>query len=501
MSDSLFITGKRPRPPEQPGAVVQPAEEKSRRSIAPLPQEVLLHIFGFLPARDLGRASCVCHEWQQLAGDHLLWKRLFSSAFNPRRNLLGITDFKNAYKQAYLKPQIIRSNLQDGVCVKYSLYGGEPFKSVPFIDERIVVFLDDLKSDNYGVFKCCDADTGELLSQCQVEGAWSLLVHMSAFAGSKIIVTNSKDQTKIDIVDMCTGNCIGAPLAGHTDIVDCLEYAGDGKLISASTWQYDKQVNNDNSIRIWDVDSGVCLFVFLGDTNDEGELDGLYSFRYTDEKLISCYYGDEGMKIKIWDIDTGKCLRTFENFLSEDDINEECDNVNYYSGSLFTTCDSSTTIKIWSLETGECTRVITANNDSDVEITSSDTESDIEITSLECIGGKLFAFIGENENQIKIFDTSTGDCLFTLQGGEEEKFSILHADERHLISCHYGLMKERAAIKIRDINTGNCLHEIPIVGEYIFSAARYCDGKIFFEGHRHQSGLLEVLDFGRTAQK
>ncbi len=41
-----------------------------------LPQETLLHIFGFLPAKDLGRASCVCSDWQVLASDANLWSSL-----------------------------------------------------------------------------------------------------------------------------------------------------------------------------------------------------------------------------------------------------------------------------------------------------------------------------------------------------------------------------------------------------------------------------------------
>ncbi len=45
-------------------------------SIDTLPQETLLHIFGFLPAVGLGRTTCVCNTWKVLASDATLWSSL-----------------------------------------------------------------------------------------------------------------------------------------------------------------------------------------------------------------------------------------------------------------------------------------------------------------------------------------------------------------------------------------------------------------------------------------
>lgn len=49
---------------------------KQSTPIDQLPQEVLYQIFGFLPAKDLGRATGVCNNWHVLASDANLWSSL-----------------------------------------------------------------------------------------------------------------------------------------------------------------------------------------------------------------------------------------------------------------------------------------------------------------------------------------------------------------------------------------------------------------------------------------
>ena len=41
-----------------------------------LPEEVLLHLYGYLRAESLARASAVCKRWRILTADPYLWRHL-----------------------------------------------------------------------------------------------------------------------------------------------------------------------------------------------------------------------------------------------------------------------------------------------------------------------------------------------------------------------------------------------------------------------------------------
>ncbi|XP_060066377.1 F-box/WD repeat-containing protein 5-like [Ylistrum balloti] len=49
-----------------------------------IPDTILLHIFGFLEARSLIRASCTCHRWHRIARDESLWKVLAQMDWNTK---------------------------------------------------------------------------------------------------------------------------------------------------------------------------------------------------------------------------------------------------------------------------------------------------------------------------------------------------------------------------------------------------------------------------------
>ncbi|KAM3381902.1 F-box protein like [Capsicum galapagoense] len=83
-----------------------------------LPQDVLVHVFGFLDLKSVLTASLVCRSWSVAASDNYLWQLIHISFFgkssdNP--NIIRLTygvdtpvntvaanlDWKDAFKQAY----------------------------------------------------------------------------------------------------------------------------------------------------------------------------------------------------------------------------------------------------------------------------------------------------------------------------------------------------------------------------------------------------------------
>src|SRR5258708_33512735 len=61
----------------------------------------------------------------------------------------------------------------------------------------------------------------------------------------KRVVTVSADKTA-RLWDADTGEQIGLPLIGHTDIVSSAAFSSDGRRIVTASW--------DNTARLWDID-------------------------------------------------------------------------------------------------------------------------------------------------------------------------------------------------------------------------------------------------------
>ena len=82
-------------------------------------------------------------------------------------------------------------------------------------------------------------------------------------------------------------------LTEHTAMVWSLAISKEGQLIS---------VSHDQSIKVWNIETGKILKTLNGHTY------WVFSLAITKEgKLIS---GSNDKKIKVWDIDSGKTLKT-----------------------------------------------------------------------------------------------------------------------------------------------------------------------------------------------
>ena len=86
-------------------------------------------------------------------------------------------------------------------------------------------------------------------------------------------------------------------LEGHTNSVWSVAIK-DNLIISGST---------DKTIKIWDIDSGICIKTL------EGHNGSVYSVAIKDNLIIS---GSYDKRIKIWDIESGECIKTLEGHTS-----------------------------------------------------------------------------------------------------------------------------------------------------------------------------------------
>ncbi|MBQ2376397.1 MAG: PEGA domain-containing protein [Bacteroidales bacterium] len=233
-------------------------------------------------------------------------------------------------------------------------------------------------------------------------------------------------------------------LNGDSDWVNSVAYSPDGtKIISGSY---------DNTIKIWDANTGQCLKTLEGHSN------WVYSVAYSPDgtKIIS---GSLGGIIKIWNANTGQCLKTLKG-------HPECvfsvayspDGTKIISGSV------DPTIKIWDANTGQCLKTLEGHS------------YWVNSVAYSPDGTKIVS--GSTDETIKIWDANTGQCLKTLEGHSDDVTSVAYSlDGTKIISGSYD-----KTIKIWDANTGQCLQTLEGHSDYVRSVSYSPDGTKIISG-------------------
>jgi WD40 repeat protein len=98
-------------------------------------------------------------------------------------------------------------------------------------------------------------------------------------------------------------------------------------------------------IKVWDVESGLCLQTFdVGHTNYIKSI-----IQISNEKIASC---DLDGKIIIWNIENGDCLKTIEAHSGT------IWNLAKLSNNKIISCSEDKTIKVWDVNEGICLKTL-----------------------------------------------------------------------------------------------------------------------------------------------
>jgi len=213
--------------------------------------------------------------------------------------------------------------------------------------------------------------------------------------------------------------CYLRSFEGHKKYVNDIAIAPSGKrFVSASS---------DNTLKLWDINSGTCLRTFVG------HKDSIYAVAITfDRKYVVS--GSDDKTLKLWDINTGKCLRTFEEHKGwVNCVVITADGKYIVSGS------NDKTLKLWDINTGKCLRTFEGHGD---WIRGVDVTSD----------GK-YVVSGSNDKTIKLWDLNSGKCLRTFLGHKEGVNAVaITIDSRNIISGSFD-----NTLKLWDLNSGKCI--------------------------------------------
>ena len=313
--------------------------------------------------------------------------------------------------------------------------------------------------------KLWDAETGERLHTFR---GHKEDIETVAFApDSKTLASGSEDNT-VKLWDARSGKLLRT-LAGHSSYVKSVGFAPDGKTLASGSW--------DKTIKLWDVHSGKALHMLQAHTNVES-----VAFSPNGKILAS---GDWSNDAKLWDVSSGKLLLTLKGHTKwVKSVAFAPDGKNLASGSW------DETIKIWDVHSGELLRTLESaigqvNNVAFANHSSTlashghysvvelwDTQNGEPLLSIDARGsdhqrkghseyvssvafdsdGQILASSSRGERSIKIWDTSSGKLLHTLEGQR----STFAPDSNTLAVVGY----YNDTIKLWDARSGELLHTL-----------------------------------------
>jgi len=222
-----------------------------------------------------------------------------------------------------------------------------------------------------------------------------------------IMISASEDAT-LKVWDFETGD-YERTLKGHTDSVQDVAFDNGGKLLVSCA--------ADMSIKLWDFTTYECTKTLLGHDHNVSSV----AFVPTGHYILSA---SRDKTIKMWEVATGYCVKTYTGH------NDWVRMVRTLptDGSLIATCSNDHTVRVWSTDTKEC-KMDLREHEHVVECIAWAPESAATAINEACseaagkgknsgnstMGGPFLAS-GSRDKLIKVWDVSSGQCLFTLVG-------------------------------------------------------------------------------------
>ena len=155
--------------------------------------------------------------------------------------------------------------------------------------------------------------------------------------------------------------------------------------------------------------------------------------------------------IKMWEVPTGYCIKTFlghREWVRQVAVSQD--------GTLIASCSNDQTIRIWYVSSKECKAEL-SDHDHVIECVAWAPDKSVPFIN-EATGSEKnnlpgpFLVSGSRDKTIKMWDVTSGQCLFTLVGHDNWVRGVMfHPGGKYLMSC-----SDDKTIRTWDIKNQRC---------------------------------------------
>ncbi len=284
-------------------------------------------------------------------------------------------------------------------------------------------------------------------------------------------------------------------LKGHSKEVTAVALSPDGTRALSGAF--------DNTLRLWDTRSGVCLAILEGHTKRFNSV----AFSADTARALS---GAGDGELRIWDTKSGACIAKFEDHTGTAALS--ADGTRALSGA------PNNTIRLWDIESGDCiasfeghtkrvraaalnadaTRALSGSSDSTLRLWDTATGGCItvfsdhsdEVKSVAFTADGLFAVSGSRDKTLRFWDIKEGICLRVMKGHSSNILTVaLSADGTRAISG-----SEDKTLRIWDTKTGACLAVLEGHADYVVAAALSANGSLAISAGSYGDRTLRLWD-------
>ena len=298
-----------------------------------------------------------------------------------------------------------------------------------------------ISGDGCSTLRVWDLDTGACLRVLDAHSG--PVTSVVVFADGHRALSGSSETLRLWNLE--TGACLHV-LKGHTDLVNSVAvFAGDHRAVSGSGGWFEDRATHDNTLRVWELNTGACLRVLDGHSGPVNSVavcaDGRRAVSASSDKTL-----------QVWDLDTGKCLRVIEGHSEEVNSVAVC-----ADGRRAVSASSDKTLRVWDLGTGECLRVIEGTFAGTVAVWADGHR----------------AVSGSFDKTLRVWDLEAGECLCVFDGHTDFVLSVAAcADGRRVVSGSWD-----KTLRLWDMSTGECLRAPEGHTERVKSVAICADGR------------------------
>lgn len=266
----------------------------------------------------------------------------------------------------------------------------------------------------------------------------------------KLVLTGGSSNT-VRLYDIETGICLRV-FKGHTASVWTVAWSNDQRRILSG--------GNDRTMRLWDMDTGLCQHIFKGHTG------GLHSVVWSaDDCSALSVAGDKNMRL--WDVKTGHCIKVFEGHTNQVfsvawSADEDC------------ALSCSEEMYLWDVKTGQPLSVFQRHPKTMFTVAWSSDQR--------------FALSGSADNTVRLWNVETEHCLRVFEGHTDSVRSLAWSrDQRFALSG-----STDKTVQLWNIETGDRLFVFEGHESFIRTVTWISDGHRAFSGDT--SGGIRIWD-------